>query len=60
MQYMDNKRPSIVEIGDEEDDTFERFLSVTSYQDTLISSYYMDNAPPENQNKVEITEVFDV
>ncbi|XP_021961349.1 1-acylglycerol-3-phosphate O-acyltransferase Pnpla3 isoform X2 [Folsomia candida] len=56
MQFIDDKRSSIVEFGDEDDDTFERFLSVTSHQDTLISSYYLNNA----DNQVEITEVFEI
>jgi hypothetical protein len=56
IQYIDNKRSSIVEIGDEDDDTFERFLSVTSHQDTLISSYYLNNA----DSQMQITEVFEI
>ena len=55
MQFIEdkNKRSPIIDCGD---DTFERFLSETSHQDTLISSYYMNN----DDNQVEITEVFEI
>lgn len=57
VQYVDEEAPAIVEFSDEGDDTFERFLSVTSQNDTLISSYYLNDA---DDNKVKITEVFEI
>jgi len=43
--------------GNEDDDTFERILSVTSHQDTLISSYYLSDA---HNNTMKITEVIEI
>ncbi|CAL8115066.1 unnamed protein product [Orchesella dallaii] len=51
-----NSRQHQIDLGEHDDDTFERVLTVTSHQDALMACYYLDHC----DNKVEITEVFQV
>jgi hypothetical protein len=48
-----SRRPSLVDIEEVEDDTFERYLTVTAHQEAIMAYYYL------NQDS-EISEIVNV
>jgi len=57
---MDSRRGSIVGLIDGDEDTFERILKVTSYQDNVKASYYMDmNERLESDHPNEFYSVYE-
>jgi len=51
----ENRKPSLVELEDGGDDTFERVLTVTSHQEALMAYYYLNNS-----DKMELSEVYNI
>lgn len=53
------RRPSLMELDDDmEDDTFDRYLTVTRHQDDIMAYYYLNHH--NTNNTTEISEIFNI